>query len=316
MELISNAARSAKWLLYYFAAALGFYLFIIDNINVLPDVVNRQLLVESENYDYLVESQFDAQRPVMYTFFEPVEGGCCGMSQQAHEDLVKAWEDAWQMRGWDTKVLNEADAKDHPDFEAFQQKLIDANVSEYDRRCFWRWLAMANQENGGWMSDYDTFPLALTGEMGLELESTPGFKTWGGHVPALIWADKSSWDRIAKLMLQMISPDLDVQMISDMMVLLYLRRNLSEEQMGVSLWKNSLYPGFPYIKGDEETGPKIVCKWASRYLAAHISHTSCHKAFKKNTYPKIEGLTVIDTAEKRAQAAQIMYRDYQDNCVQ
>ncbi|KAL3805349.1 hypothetical protein HJC23_009056 [Cyclotella cryptica] len=316
MELKANAAKSAKWLLY-FVSAVGFYVFIIDNINVRSDVVNRQLLnVESGSKKKRVGGQTGARRPVMHTFFEPVEGGCCGMSQSAHEDLVKAWEDAWQMRGWDTKVLSEADARDHPYFEAFEKKLIQADISEYDRRCFWRWLAMANQEGGGWMSDYDTFPLALTGEMGLELERTLGFKTFGGHVPALIMADKQSWDKLSKLMLQVISPDLDVQMISDMMVLLYLRRNLSEEQMGVSVWKDSLYPGFPYIKGDQESGPKIVCKWTKRYLAAHISHASCHKAFKKNTYPKIEGLRVIDTAEKRAEAARIMYRDFEDNCVQ
>ncbi|KAL3777802.1 hypothetical protein HJC23_003575 [Cyclotella cryptica] len=310
MELkTKNNTKRTKWILY-FVAALGFYLlFVIDNVDFQPDRVPRQLRnVEGP--------KADKRRPVMYTFFEPVEGGCCGMTQEAHEDLIKAWEDAWQMHGWDTKVLNEADAKDHPYFEAFQQKLIEADIREYDRRCFWRWLAMANQENGGWMSDYDNFPLALTGEMGLKMERVPGFKTYGGHVPALISADRESWDRVAKLMLDMISPDLDVEIISDMMVLLYLRRNLSQEEMGVSVWKNSIYAGFPYIKEDEESGPKIMCKWADRYLTAHISHASCQKAFKKNTYPKIEGMTIRDTAEKRAEAARIMYRDYQDNCTQ
>lgn len=308
MELKSNATKSLKWIAYV-VGALGFYLCIIDYIDLQTDAVPRQLRI-------LKEPNNDKLRPVMHTFFEPVAGGCCGMSQEAHQDLIKAWEDAWQMHGWDTKVLTETDAKDHPYFEAFQQKLIEADIREYDRRCFWRWLAMANQENGGWMSDYDNFPLALTGEMGLAMARTPGFKTYGGHVPALIWADKSSWDRIAKLMLQMISPDLDVEIISDMMVLLYLRRNLSEKQMGVSVWKNAIYAGFPYIKGDKESGPKIVCKWAKRYLTAHISHASCQKAFKKNTYPKIEGMTIRDTAEKRADAARILYKDYQDNCIQ
>lgn len=75
------------------------------------------------------------------------------MSEQGHENLIKAWEEAWQSFGWETKVLNVKDAKLHPDFDLFQTKMDKANVSEYNRRCFWRWLAMAMLNDGGWMSD-------------------------------------------------------------------------------------------------------------------------------------------------------------------
>ena len=126
-------------------------------------------------------------KPVMATFFETVEGGCCGMTQEGHENLLHAWEEAWQANGWKTKVLTEKDARKHPEFEAMRDKLLKVGVSEYNQRCFWRWLAMAvnEDENGGWMSDYDFFPLTLTGDLGLELAKRPGFKSWAAHVPTL-----------------------------------------------------------------------------------------------------------------------------------
>jgi hypothetical protein len=258
-----------------------------------------------------------ALRPVMYTFFEPVEGGCCGMSEQAHEDLVNAWENAWKSYGWDTKVLNESDAKRHPDFDPFQEKLIAADVNEYDRRCFWRWLAMANQEDGGWISDYDNFPLTLTGEMGLELGQLPGFKSWQLWVPSLLHADRESWNKIVMLMMDTISPDLDVKTISDMQLLLYLHNHLSEQEMGVSVWKNEVFSGFPYVRGGEGKGPKIDCTLAQSYLTAHLSHRDSHVAFEvSHTYPRIEGMTESLHAEKRGEAAHIMLTDYRDKCVE
>jgi hypothetical protein len=74
----------------------------------------------------------------MHTFFQQVEGGCCGMSKKGHLDLLTAWEEAWQSLSWETKVLNEEDAKLHPWFDLFTEKLVEADVNEYAQRCFWR----------------------------------------------------------------------------------------------------------------------------------------------------------------------------------
>jgi hypothetical protein len=49
---------------------------------------------------------------------------------------------------------------------------------------------MANLEDGGWISDYNNFPLTLIGEKALALQGD-GFKTWGVHVPALLYARSS-----------------------------------------------------------------------------------------------------------------------------
>jgi len=94
----------------------------------------------------------------MNTFFEPVPGGCCGASEEGHMKLMAAWETAWRAKGWETRVLTMDDSRKHPDFKKMDDILARLKVSQYNRRCFFRWLAMA-ANGGGWMSDYDTFPL-------------------------------------------------------------------------------------------------------------------------------------------------------------
>eukprot|EP00956_Cyclotella_meneghiniana_P039822 scaffold180441_cov23-Cyclotella_meneghiniana.AAC.1 len=88
----------------------------------------------------------------MSTFFTPVPGGCCGMTEEGHTKLVSAWRAAWEMYGWETRVLTESDARKHDRFEELTRKLEEANVNGYNRRCFWRWLAMSSlgeDSNGG-----------------------------------------------------------------------------------------------------------------------------------------------------------------------
>jgi hypothetical protein len=252
-------------------------------------------------------------RPVMTTFFEPVEGGCCGMTQQGHENLVASWKRAWESFGWETRVLTANRARKHPSYELLDQKLKESNVSEYDRRCFWRWLGMALDDDplGGWMSDYDLFPLTLTGYKGLELMSKPGFKTYGGHVPALIHADQQSWERIVQMMIDNLYPDMNIDFISDMMVLEYLHRNYKEEDMGVTTWEFDLWKKFPYKRVPGQENPVIDCTLVQGNLAAHLSHRGAQEAQEvTHTYPKIqEEMKEGEYAEFRAQAADVMMRD-------
>lgn len=79
------------------------------------------------------------------------------MTQEGHEQLLRAWEDAWRAVGWETRILTEMDARKHPEFDAMHDKLASLGVTDYNQRCFWRWLAMAVESDedggGGWMSD-------------------------------------------------------------------------------------------------------------------------------------------------------------------
>ena len=258
-------------------------------------------------------------KPIMTTFFEPVQGGCCGMTQQGHDNLVSSWKRAWQGHGWTTRIFTEADARKHPHFELLQQKLIEAKVSEYDRRCFWRWLAMALDDDpmGGWMSDYDLFPLTLTGYKGLELMKQPGFKTYGGQVPALIHADQKSWEHIIQMMIDNVAPDMDIDFISDMMLLLYLHQHYSEEEMGVATWEFSLWKKFPYKRVPGKKDPVIDCNVVKDHLAAHLSHRGAQEAHEvTHTYPKIkEEIKEGEYAEFRAQAADVMMKDL-EHCIE
>jgi hypothetical protein len=259
-------------------------------------------------------------KPVMSTFFTPVKGGCCGMSEQGHLNLVKAWEEAWQSWGWDTKVLTEEDARRHPRFEEFEEKISQIDVDEYNHRCFWRWLAMANDDDvmGGWMSDYDAFPLLLTGEVGYELMSMDGFKSWSVHVPTLIHADKRSWERMVDYMIKVISPDLDVEIITDMYVLRYLEKQFTKEELNIKKWEYMTYHGgyiYKRVEGSDKV--EVDCDGANVALAAHLSHHDTHKAVEGGLFPKLEGMRDGDVhagTERRGEAATIMMKDYREKC--
>ena len=255
-------------------------------------------------------------KPVMATFFETVVGGCCGMTQEGHENLLHAWEEAWQANGWNTKVLTEKDAKKHPEFEIMRDKLLKVGVTEYNQRCFWRWLAMAvdDSPNGGWMSDYDFFPLILTAPLGLELAKRPGFKSWAAHVPTLIHADKQGWNQLTSLMIDTVSEDFGLEKITDMFVLKLLHDYLTEDEMGVTLWRNNYSYGFPYSAKYGEEHPQIDCELANK-LGAHLSHYAVGElAEEKKNYPFIEGMQKGEGVQRRAQAALIMLKDYRESC--
>ena len=245
------------------------------------------------------------------------------MSEEGHRNLVKSWEGAWQARGWDTKVYNAADARQHPKFDLVFQKLRDIGMNEYDQRCFWRWLAAAHDGDpmGGWQSDYDTFPLTLTGKLGLDLMKEPGFKSWTLHVPSLLHGDQQSWNKMVDLMIDHIRPDLDTTYrISDMVIFMYLRDHYNLEDLGITKWEASVYPGFPYKPSDVK--PTIDCDKARQFLAAHISHASSNADYnEKHTYPKLQhkGIVITDPsvkyeAENRAEAGAIMVEDFEKEC--
>jgi hypothetical protein len=155
---------------------------------------------EEESVDADVDAEEDEEnrddcsekktRPTMHTYFDDLQHLSAGMNSTEHHQLIDVWTESWQDAGFDTVVLSRKDAEKHPDYERHSKKLIELGVNEYNQACFLRWLAMASLkddcQDGGWMSDYDTFPLGLTAEEALDIEKQPGFKSYDLHVPNII----------------------------------------------------------------------------------------------------------------------------------
>ncbi len=159
----------------------------------------RKKLVRERKQQETLQGHIPWKTPTMNTFFEPVPGGCCGASENGHFNLVATWEKAWQSKGWATKVLTLNDARKHPDFDKLKGVLDNLGVNEYNQRCFYRWLAMA--DIGGWMSDYDTVPLNFDAEIGAKISKYGIFTSFDSHVPSLISASKQEWERMLELMM-------------------------------------------------------------------------------------------------------------------
>jgi len=120
-----------------------FFLLTLIYEKITPDM-NRVL--RNEDSDEL---------PRMHTFFEPAYN----QVEKLLEDL-EVWKKSWREAGWNAIVLTLEDAKRHHSFEKFRDAFDNADykTNEYNRMCFYRWLAVA-ASGGGWMSDYDNLPL-------------------------------------------------------------------------------------------------------------------------------------------------------------
>jgi len=274
--------------------------------HLVLDVVDGNELVS-------IETQKNGKKPIMHTFFEPVAGGCCGMSEWGHHQLVKAWEASWQARGWETRILTKKDAENHPDFDMLQKKLRKVGVGGYNQRCYWRWLAMVTA-GGGWMSDYDVFPLGLDSEVGLEIGEDDTFKSFSHFVPCLLHASADEYDRIIHLMIDVLPPKQSGnKVISDMKSLQHLDQLRGRSEM---IWSGDVQTNMFYER-NEEGDLRLDCKVGKAKLAVHLSHHECDIAFREGRYPEIEKMPKEswEAVERRSDAALKLMTHYEDKCI-
>lgn len=137
-----------------------------------------------------------SNRPVIFTFYEPVDY----LQYQDPGSLLEAWKEAWSNAGFQPIVLSLQDSKRHPNYKHILPMLdgiqFKGGNDKFNFLCFLRWVAVSNS-GGGWMADYDTFPLNI--EPSFTLPNNGKFTVHAGMLPTLVSGSASEWNQMARL---------------------------------------------------------------------------------------------------------------------
>ena len=266
----------------------------IQNKNHNDFILNPDLLQRNNNNQQQQQQQERKGRPIMYTFFELKKrknGDLAKLENKFHQAMISAWSDLWFQAGWEPRILTMDDAKKHPLFSKYSRKIIryDKYLFEesYNYMCFVRWLAMATQEDGGWMSDYDTFPVGQLGlsnvdGIGMNLPNYGVFTSHERWVPSLLSGSASEWKRMAIAIMDLAVDKIQFEQkkfYSDMLALqdLYLRDS--------SLYIQAHHVEFyPYKDRNQ-----VDCDITKRLFGVHLSHASTRQAMGKGLIELPEG---------------------------
>lgn len=216
-------------------------------------------------------------KPIIYTFYGTIDPSIkqTGMTDSADERLLQVWKEKWAEAGWDARILNLDDAKRHPRFSEFDEKLqkipLNGPNGYYNQLCYYRWLAMA-EIGGGWMSDYDVLPMNIhihndyyqDGNFAI-YSSIPGLS---GGIPCLMSGSQSEWERMSFSILENgVQKHLDANLWSDFFAAIDVYRE--DEQM-YRLY--DLVEEAENIEWDAQS-----CHRFENTLAAHFCHSAMHK---------------------------------------
>lgn len=221
-------------------------------------------------------------KPVIFTFYD------VHRSEIRLEDdleLIQAWARSWHEIGWDPRVLDISVARRHPEFATYDGYLQQVPFHKVERICFYRYLAMGIA-GGGWLSDFDTFPLKAATFSGA---GDPSFlpnggeltvhqKSDAGGVPSLISGNSNEWFRLAKahvdnaLTHNAESHWSDVKALED----LFLRSGGSFYKLG-----DSVVMGATMLR--DTVLSRDACIRLQDKLVIHFSRSSIHLAGKGNS---------------------------------
>jgi hypothetical protein len=137
----------------------------------------------------------------MYTYFEriPEERRFTDMGDADGDELLDFWKSAWSSAGWEPRVLGRTEAELHPSYQEVEQQLQDLRLDDFYQITFRRYLAMA-AVGGGWMCDWDVFP--LRDFRSLQLPYQGQFAIYGTVAASLAVADAAHWLSTLKTMLE------------------------------------------------------------------------------------------------------------------
>jgi hypothetical protein len=136
-------------------------------------------------------------RPIIHTFYNPLlqDAFVTEMTESGDAALLEEWKKAWSDAGFEPRVLTLEDARTHPYFIPIDYAMEHTWLDGYNKMCIWRWVAMSNV-GGGWMSDYDVFPLRP-----FPTEPLPHNGALTVHdrfIPDLVSGSSEEWIRVAK----------------------------------------------------------------------------------------------------------------------
>ena len=255
-------------------------------------------------------------RPIIYTFFEGRDGIHSGRYYREQQELLKIWMEVWSDAGWEPKVLTLEDAKKHPDYEKYSNKILhdqpngNLRANSFDFMCFMRWLAMAAHGKGGWMSDYDTLPMGIKASH--DLPHSGKFTCYDGHVPSLMSGLPEEWSRVGNLLLDIAVSQVNnenLSLVSDMLAM----RTLFEKSSSSYVLLNKVFKGYPYKIKNE-----VNCKHLTKNFAVHLSHARTKESLEKGIFEipdtiKIEYVSVyVDRLRPRLAAK--LYEDWKKQC--
>lgn len=259
--------------------------------------------------------QVDSPRPIMYTFFELKKlknGDLANREFEYHQNMLNTWAKLWSEAGWEPRVLTLEDAQKHPDYSKFSRKIMQLETylfqESYNYMCFVRWLAMAAHGNGGWMTDYDTFPVGKLGINNLDGHQLPNygvFTSFERWVPSLLSGSSSEWNRMAVLMMDMAIKKIQFERKSFYSDMLALMDIYVEDQS--TYIQEFVVATYPY--SDLNT---VNCTQTKDLMSVHLSHASTRQAMEA-------GLLHIDEDENyehvRYLFAEQLVANWREQCI-
>ncbi len=250
------------------------------------------------------EQKVDVVKPKMYTFLATDEGD---------DEMLGLWKEEWTAAGFETHILSLEDAKLHPRFAEFEEKLqnipLNTLTKTYDQMRYFRHLAMASV-GGGYMSDYDVLPMIdrpisdtegqeakndvylTSNNLPIDFSCDEDITSYNSFVPSLMSGSASKWDNFAFQLLENGLQHSDETLWVDMFAMLDLQ-----------IESQYLYKSLDIVLGSfplQEEWTEDLCTNTRRYIAAHFSH-QVFKAAKVGV-------------EKRAQFAKKWLGDWRFSC--
>jgi len=169
-----------------------------DNLISVHNMPSGRLLLDDPPVHNVPSGRLlleEPPRPKMHTYYEKAK---TDMTNEADADLLENWKKAWWDAGWEPLIITQQDAMLLPEYDEMIDLIVDPDfIGEYNMQCYIRYMAMS-AVGGGWMSDYDTFPLNHFLYHGRDLPYNGMFTVYNGFVPSLVSGNKREYFRIAK----------------------------------------------------------------------------------------------------------------------